>query len=227
MTWSNAFLSPGVGLTLVSRDLQTSAHPSHGCVLNWTEAHPGCKRTDSILKGLSVLAVTGYGRCQISNKRLTSWKAAYGQPSLAVKRLPSTLQLHVKLQQPVNKQACQVVSFTEKTSRWVEQKSSQESDPRDSGESSSRHTPQAQPSSSGTQASAQPRAVRWLDREVKAGKVAEEVLVGSEDEPPPLRTDRIMRSYSMVAVRYDTVHRLPLTSRHFPTEISVLSALIH
>jgi hypothetical protein len=156
-----------------------------------------------------VLAVPGYGRCHISNKRLTSWKAGYAQPSLAVKRLPSTLQLHVKRPQPVNTQACQFVSssFTGKTSRWVEQKSAQESDLRDSGESSSHHKPPAQPSSSGIQASAQPRAVRWLDREVKAGKVAEEVLVGSEDQPPPLRTDRIMRSYSMVAVRYDTFHQ--------------------
>jgi hypothetical protein len=48
MTWSNAFSSPAVGSTSVPRDLHTSAHPSHGCVLNWTEAHPGCTRTETV-----------------------------------------------------------------------------------------------------------------------------------------------------------------------------------
>ena len=45
------------------------------------------------------------------------------------------------------------------------------------------------------------RGVRWLDREVSSGKVAKEKLLGGEGAPPPLRTDRVLRSYSMAAPR--------------------------
>lgn len=51
------------------------------------------------------------------------------------------------------------------------------------------------------------RGVRWLDREVRSGKVAKEKLLGGEGgTPPPQRTDRILRSYSMAAPRFVLLH---------------------
>lgn len=57
------------------------------------------------------------------------------------------------------------------------------------------------------------RGVRWLDREVRSGKVAKEKLLGGEGgTPPPQRTDRILRSYSMAAPRFVLLHSFRVES---------------
>lgn len=52
-----------------------------------------------------------------------------------------------------------------------------------------------QSEASSTPSTNAPRGIRWLDREVRQGNVAEEQLVGA-DGRPPIKTDMLLRSYS-------------------------------
>lgn len=159
--------------------------------------------SNNIYFKLRVLAGT-IGRLQAS-KGHQQWLAnsrALVNPKVQHKHAVTSLQLHVKsfYQAHVRHLDCLAVSPLSNSSfpaicALNEQKPADLSDtgeaPRPSGQPN-------QPAASGSRDAEQACGVRWLDREVRAGNVAREQLEGREDQPPPLRTDVILRSYSMV-----------------------------
>lgn len=67
-----------------------------------------------------------------------------------------------------------------------------------SGTDNPTHSSHGSEGTAASSSSSAPRGIRWLDREVRQGNVAEEELVGAGGRPPR-KTDMLLRSYSKKA----------------------------